>query len=388
MKIKTMMAAATAALLFASCSKDDQGETPVVVGESQSVTISIQEEEVSRAIGAPEVVAVVTFSEGQLYFANAAGVIRHIYNIHPTNPTNVNDATPGTTINMSDINATGFEIKNIKGDVTEAVIVGNHTPIGLTATVGSNISGVKKKAILPGIQTNAAGNLTNATLYGAGTLTTPVPATPEKKEVSMSLKPHVARIELVDITGSGNITAFDVEGVFVNNYYESINGDRSLIAAPKNHGQGGATIYGDNTGAYATGSPFYTWSATNFGNTSTNLTKTVDGVLPTSTKVWAYNVLAPEGAGLQPSRLIIALNNVLASGFTFTGPQFVTVKGFKDSSSQPVTHFEAGNIYSIDAASLVFDETNVGGTAEAKDIDVTVKVTKVTWARQSITPEL
>lgn len=388
MKLRSILAVALTAVVFAACSKsEDSNENK----DAKSVLIKFEEEGYTRAIGAPVANnTTVVFGEGKLYLANSTGVIRKVYDFHPTNATNVNDPIPGTTIKIGDVVGVpaGLEIENVPGDVTQAVLVGNHSSMTGLPTSG-NISGVKDFLVTPAMQ-GASTDITSATLYGECTLTV---TAPNKLEANITLKPHVARIELVDITGNGTITGFDIDGVFINKYYEGVANNRALISPStlKDNGAGGVTTYGDNTAAYPTAlkARFYDYdAATHFGNATATLTKTPDGLVG---KVWSYNLLAPEStvpANLKAAQMVVSISGVTSSMYTFTGPQLLTVNRFVDMASAEIAYFEAGKVYSINAGQFTFDENNVKGTANTSPIDVTVKVTLIKWTVVPMKPEL
>lgn len=380
---------------LSSCSKEDKEPGPGNEGTS-SVYLKIEQGVLdSKAIETPAALATVDFTNGVLYFTDAAGVIKHRFEIDATGPTNVNDdPSPGTKIKRSDLTG-GLEIKKIEATVKKAYLIGNHTLISdyPSTAVGANISAITDHALT---YTNSqatinGSNLIDATLYGMGELVKRPLGTAQQFDVTIPLKPHIARIEIYDITGENStdpatdFQEFNIKGVFVNNYYEGVNLDNTTTGFAKNWGAGGAELYGDGVGYPA---HLHEWSAANFNNaTVTDMVKHADGT--DLTKVWAFNVFAPNAAAEFP-HIILSVSNIKTDpDKTWDEPSFVTVRSFKkDNAPTEDAVLEAGKIYRLKPGYFTFNPTNLFGSAELSSIDVMVNITLLEWSEQGIKPNV
>ncbi len=175
-------------------------------------------------------------------------------------------------------------------------------------------------------------------------------------EVRITLNPLVSRMELLGVNAIDNpdngtqVTAFDVTGVFVDDYFPNFN----YI------GGGAGTTYNQGT------------DAMNFsGMGDTGSWSAVAGVAKpnqSTADVWAYQV----AAGGTP-RLIIRLENVYVDGTlmedTDGNPEvkFLTVAGYNNMST---TTFQRGVIYRIPTISFYADkEKSDGGLDDKPNID-------------------
>lgn len=404
MKIKTTFAVLLAAMVgFTSCQKDENGDGPGN-GDTRSVFMKIEKDILeSRAIEAPGTAATVEITQGILYFTDAQDIVKYRFTLNTTGPTDVNEAVPGTTIKISDLTA-GLEIKKIDPVVKKAYLVANEDLIVgfVSPNVGQSITLLTGQALPLTTQGGVNGaNLTDITLYGMGELVKRPAGSAEQFDVTIPLKPHVARIEIVDITGEDSpapnvreLKEFNIKGVFVNNYYEEVTMGRGLVAGKLKHwGAGGTSVYGPTNGSYP--AAMYEWSATNFNNTVTDMVKYGDGTDATSKqKVWAFNVFAPEGATVEFPHIILSISNVVTDpAKTYDEPSFVTVRSFKYDDAGPgasgaEAKLEAGKIYRLKAGYFKINPDNFYGSAELTSIDVKVNVQLLTWSIQGIKPEV
>ncbi|NDV67124.1 hypothetical protein [Bacteroides sp. 224] len=410
-----MMTIAALTMGLTSCSNDNE-VVDTQNEETQNLSIRIAQPEMSRAVAGPEANKAnpVVFSDGELLLCNASGKILDVYAFSSTLATDLSL----NRIAIGDAIATnGVTITNVDGDVRSAYIVGNSGAIktvdnigySAVAKKGEYISSVKAYTVTPVMQYNATNkDLANVTLWGEGTLVpdpSVAPTDPAKKYVEITLRPHVARLEIADVTAVPNttgvsITQYDVKGIYINKYYPTLSLDARTPAAIVNSGQGGTTVYGDNQGVYASALKgiLYDYSTTYFGNTTTTaLTKYPNGT--NNVDVWAYNLLAaPVIAGdavlatattLAP-QVIVEVENVQASNSqSYANMRYITVGKLIDATtSTTITHFEAGKIYTIDPGSFEFDVDGVKDDANVGKIDLRVKVSLITWTTVGMKPEI
>lgn len=370
---------AVASLLvgFTSCSNDDEGGKPET-NTPKNMLLKIGKPS-TYAEGAAQGAATATFTSGDLYFTNTAGVIVAHYTISAA-------ATSATNIDIAALtSAAGETITDLPGSITNVHVVGNTAALPTSGT----ISAVKAQALLVENQANIA----NVNLFGEGAATLKTAGTPgvsnDLYEAKVDLAPTVARIELSDITATGTaITGFEVEGIFIDNYYSQAGVDGTVVAANLvNNSSTPETDWVDNSVLYPnTLTPsIYDWYAPALPSAANKVAPATAG------QVWGYNVFAQAiGTGSAVPRIIIRLNNVTttaASGITFTGPQFITVKGLLDSGVA-LTTIEAGKVYNLAAGGLEFDHTNITPQPNVSAIDVEVTVTVADWIPVSVTPNI
>ena len=380
MKFKyAVLTAVTFLAAFVGCSNDDEkGGTVNNTPKSLFLKIS-NDAPATYAEGPVQGAAPVVFSSGTLYFTDAAGDILGYYTISTA-------ATSTTNINITTLTGTGETIQNLPGETKDVYVVGNTT--GLPTS--GNISVVKSKLL----QVYSQATITNVHLYGTGTLpaTPTTPAVPgvsnDLYSVSLILSPTVARLELTDITATGEITGFEVAGIFVDSYYSQAAMDGTVDAANMIINGTNAPAFDNETSEYnvALKGPIYDWY-------SPALAAVTNVAIPaTASSVWGYNIFAAAGSagGSTVPRIIIRLKNITAtvsSGITFPGDQFLTIRGLK-SAGTALAAINAGEVYNIGAGVFTFDETNLTSVPNMALIDVIVNVTTANWVPVAVTPDL
>lgn len=362
------LAVAALLLSFNSCSSNDDTEA-IDNTDTKSVFLKLgKSTPTTHSVGAPVTNGDdVIFTSGDIYFVNASGAILKHYTISSAlaSPTNISlaDALAGTPIT------------NLPGNTEEVFVVGNTS--GLPTS--GNISAVKEHLI----QVTAQDDINDVNLFGSGPIVDPIsPATTYTCEVELS--PTVARIELTDITASGVITGFSVDGIFVDYYYKQASADGSVDAAD-------FVENGPSASAFANLSPQYPVglkpSIYDFYDPALAATGVLAKPAGTGT-VWGYNLFASTSSAVP--RVIIRLSNIATSdNSTYSGTQFITIRGFKTvSGSTSLTSIAAGNIYKIAAGGLVFKETDLSPIPNLNLIDVQVTINVVDWTVVGVTPEL
>lgn len=356
---------------FSNCSNNDNPDDGNDK-ESKSVFLKISGGKISTyAEGSPATDgATVGFSSGDIYFVNASGAILAHYALSSAT---TNLATGN--IKLDDIKA-GQLISNLPGQVSSIHVFGNTS--GLPTT--GNISAVK--ATLKNVITQGA--LASVNLYG--TTNTLTPTSGNDYTASIDLKPTVARIELTDITSTGVITGFSVDGIFIDNYYYQAAVDGTVAGANLVNNISDATLFLDNSSVYPTARKTFVYDYFASGITATSQV-----AIPTvASSVWGYNLFAnTAGSGsFAIPRIVIRLSNITTSDLsTYSNPQFITVKGLKEGTSS-LTSIDAGKVYNIGAGALTFKESDLTPAPNMGAIDVTVTVTLAEWEVVSVTPEL
>lgn len=391
------LAIATLVIGLSSCSKDDPKQGPIEEG-TKSITLKISNTPTTRAEGTTQVEESVKFTSGHLYFTTSSGVIvKHF--------TMTDATTAGANINITAVTgATGSELKNIPFDATKVYVVGNIAIPPIITLNTTNISAVKEISLTVESQVEVvAGNVVN--LYGEGDIL----GTDPTYTAAVKIAPTVARIELADITSTGSvITGFVVEGIFIDNYYAKAHVVETL--------QGEIVSNNDNATAIhfseAVGTKYlldlkpsiYDWFPEGAGALKDGIIASAKIAKPiTASKIWGYNVFATKaGALASVPRIIIRFSSVSTtteSGVTFTGPQFITIKGFVKGANSvtqtgepditegnSIPTIKSGHVYNIGAGVLTFDESNLTPLPNMKTKDVTVTIPK--WVVVPVKPVL
>lgn len=310
----------------------------------------------------------VVFNKGVIYFVTTDGQITKQMTI-------TSDVSDDNNINMTDIKA-GYEVKNIAAHTKYVHIVGNHD--GLPASP-KNISVVTSTNVTVQMQKDDLGGISKATLYNSSASEL-ILESGNKYKATVELMPHASRIELADVTAEGDITEFQLDGIFVNNYFMQVQVDRTTSQGDLIDNASDPDKYIGDQDPYPSTLPLYDYSTSGIGIYNNKVVKPDAG-----NKVWAYNVLA----GNPAPRIILRLSGVKVNGQSLNGDRFITIKGFKDDATgQPITVFEPGKIYTIAAGKLKFNENDLSAIPEVGTIDVEVKVTLIKWKTKPVTPEI
>lgn len=350
MKKIFLFAASVAALSFASCSNDggntETGKEPTQL----SIRLAGVVPSSSRAVEAPGQTAVGTIqlTDGHIFIVNPLdGVIDN-------EPLNVTDAKGAGQTFPRPVPADSrvFILGNIPSD---APAMNTLTTLAAVKAVTSDIT----------LQSNYA----QAALANSDGQPTGFTASNGTASVSVSIKPLISRLELVQIEGASDITAFTVTGVYVDDYYP-----RFTLGG----GYSGTMFSLGSTGTY-NGATFYknegTWAAAQA--TAGDPFIAVPELSSGSGEVWAYNV-AP---GSLP-RLIVRLSGVKYNPGTGevdlgTTPHYLTMTGYTNLGSAA---FERGKIYRLSGSTgFQFDHDDLGLVPNPVDIDLTVQVQIDEW---------
>lgn len=355
---------------FIGCSNnEDPGDTENK--ENKSVFLKISGgEATTHSEGDPAIDnSDVGFSSGDLYFTSTAGVILAHYFL-----TGADTDLAAGNIKLSEIK-TGRAVPNIPGQVTTVYVVGNTSGLPITG----NISSVK--GTLKSITTQ--GTLASVNLYGTNTL---MHTSGTNYTCAITLKPTVARIELTNIKSSGTvITGFTVSGIFIDNYYSQAAVDGTVNGGDLENNGSDATLFNTGSSAYDAPLSGYVFDFYPSGRAATALT-----VTPTdAADVWGYNLFGNVGSGsFAIPRIIIRISSITTSdGSSYTYPQFITIKGFKEGATS-LTSIDAGKIYNIGAGALTFNEKDLAPAPNMDAINATVTVTLAKWEVVEVTPEL
>lgn len=365
-KIKYLTIAVAVLLsVFSGCTKEDSENEKETKSKSLFLKIDHGVATYSESPSVNTGTSVI-LSSGNLYFVNASGTIVRHYALTDKDSENNN-------INIKEIEK-GKLLQDLPGSITHVYIAGN-TP---NLPTSGNIAAVKAAII----KVEAQKEMEAINLYGSNALK--APEAPDKPYTcTIELNPTLARVELADITARGAITSFEVEGIFIDNYHSQASVDGTLDVANLKSNGSDVSAFNNETSAYPTELNqavynFYTVALAS----ENNIVKLKD-----EKKVWGYNLFAST-AGSDVPRIVIRLKNIKTNnGTEIANPQFITIKGLVNGL-EPITGIKPGEVYSIGAGALAFDETQLAPVPNQKTIDVNVSITLATWKTISVTPEI
>ncbi len=376
-----MMVAALAALTFAACSNDNSVGTTT---EGEGIYIRFAGLSESRSESTPVADQTpVKFNSGYLVFGNfVADEITHVVGI-----------TSGTvTPNTVTVNAleNGQLFSGIDADYV--YVFGN---LSVTPVVGNALTTLLANAVEVADQTDTAGRLTTATLYGEGQIEDVSPGSNGQlaradKEAIFSVKPHAARFEISKIAGDATISSFNLAGIYINNTYVKLGLNGSALDANLLADGGDLLNYGIDHTQYAATAGYGSY-ATLYDEFSGGLASTSAVVEPTTGNVWSYNVLAPIGqtntVSAVPHIVLHFTDMTLVGGGMYnnqttgtSGEAYLTISRYFLSGVEQA--IEPSKIYKI--SSVDFDENDLDDVPEEKNqnedgFTVYVEVEFVNW---------
>lgn len=393
---KFLAIALAATTLFASCSKSEHEGLPNDE-KSKKVVISFVngvQGPVGRSIGESVTGDATTmkFTDGMLYFTDDAGVINYSVVI-------AQNAVAGG-IKPDELVAGAIHTFVIPSEATKVYIVGNLK--GSTYPTAGNIDQITDKEMDMASQTSLTEDkgIGLVTLYGADVLT-PKVGEENVYVAKISVKPIASRIEfhqfealVIDEDGSPNkgkeITDFDIEGIFIYNFYKEsyltgkkiINGSLFAPANPADPDSfivaSGNDFDEDENGLY------FNHDAAGIGEFNTPFYNAGTDV------VWAYNLFAPTDAAAAFPNIVVKVNNIKIDGEDKTD-KWLTVKNLKyaaghANAGENITSMEAGKIYKI--KNFKFNIDHLSDTPEQLTVTAEVEVELINWEEIDLEPEL
>ncbi len=360
-KIKLLALAAMAVVGLGSCSND--GNDPQKPAGDARLTVKLSGVNVvrSRAAQDPATEGALTLIGDQSYIF-VADVDGHIVQAVEIDPATAVDPAPGQELTEPvAVGSTVYIVANIpSGDV--ASVLGKST----LAEVKNFVSAISTQQ--GGYESPSMANVegTEEEVTGTGNVT-----------LTVEIEPLVARLELaglqaVEDAAGNEITAFDVTGVFVDDYFPSFTYT----------GAASGTIL-SLVEAMAVEDAVPNDVLANWGMKDIVASCSADAnmVAALEDQVWAYNVVA---SGLP--RLIVRLDNIVytsasgTTGISLSGPRFLTVDGYTG-----VTEFERGEVYRVGAvdesgdSNFQFNFSHLGATPNEESVSLTVVVEVQPW---------
>ena len=348
------MTALVAVVALAGCTKNEN-----VATEDASVFVKISSGVDTKAIGDAIGTKPYVFTDGYMFFVGGGTITKRIV-IGASGDFTVAQLQSGQTI-------------TVPSSSTEVYVVGNIPTTGVTMPGAGPISAVQ--ALLISVQSQADASVTGdkVTLYGKGNI--------GSGSANVTVTPITARIEIAQISAGGAITSYKVAGIFVNHYYPNSKLDGTIGGSLVNNADDVAKYVGNGT-AYPSTLPLYDYNASGLPA----MTSLVCAPTPAG-KFWYYNVMAPSDApDAAVPHIVIRLTDVVAGGYNYPNPQFITIKAFKDGSNTALTKLTAGHAYKL--LNVPFTESDLTDKPETATIDVSVSITINNWITDTVTPVL
>lgn len=293
----------------------------------------------------------------------------------------INDYTDANTLSSVELEM-GKTFTNIKSNATTIYFLGN-TPSDLSLSTTGDIGTVVKNITGMSTQIDNEGGVSNVMLYGMGDIV--ITANGSSRSANITAQAQVARIEIPHLTMEGNVTGFQLDGIFINNFYYSAMLDGSV--------EGDLTFYGSDANFTQDDPSVPMYSSQYAGVTHDYDVALGLGYISGSTylpvsgsEVWAYNVFTADG---NVPHIILKFSNIVTSnGSLFDSPQFITVRGFSDvSSGASLTNLEKGRVYKF-AAGIPVDDSNFTSEPELEFVEVQLTVQVMAWEEHIVTPEI
>lgn len=380
MKQIKFLAAALAALTMLSCSKDgSKGPDNESSSTGRVVTINFANLANSgRSVAPPTATGAAsraTLSDAGIYFVTTSGTV---------------------VLSRAVTNAAEFAAPilctNVPNNATKVYIVANYiksvgaidatkTYPAITDANRVSLSALQKQ--FTGVTAESQVTVADVMMDGDAAITPTTANDVTTYAANVAIAPLVARIEVAQFTltntGNGTINSYDLQGVFVNNVYQSLDlssdvGNNILLSS--------GTLPFDQLGDHP--SWFKDWSSTGFSRTDMVTVPNANG------DVWGYSIFpAVKSAGtdnLLP-QLIFRINNVVINGDpAIAVPKYFTVMKFKESTpNKPdVTAFARNKCYKV--TNVRMDHESSVTDPEVSVIDVTVEVTVSDWEVVTIEP--
>ncbi|MCD7977327.1 MAG: hypothetical protein LUG51_09265 [Tannerellaceae bacterium] len=371
-------------------------------GKTRTVTLTVDSNVLTRAL-AQEVEdgRAVTFEDGYIYFVNVTGQITDYFMISATGDTQ--PLTNGQNVAIADIKNSN-EIQFTVSETAKAIhVFGNiGTTVNALPAANGNISTVMDIVTTLRSQSDTDGRVENVHLYGSGSITEVIGLLEPEYTSYVEISPITSRIELAKVSaknnaGGGTITAYTLDGIFLNYFY----GESDLIGSV-NINDFVAYTSRDDFSQY--GTPWYNlaykgltydWEANGRIATTTSLSSVPNQNLTnpaSNANVWGYNVFESEGVDYLPHLIVkfTGVTGTTSAGVALDAAQdyYVTVKRYHVNGVR-VEKFDRGYVYHIE--DLEFTADNLKDVGEWSDDDITVGVTMkvLDWKQQVLdTPEL
>ncbi|MDR1671667.1 MAG: hypothetical protein LBR57_04015 [Alistipes sp.] len=324
---------------------------------------------------------------GHIFFYNSAtGLIdKHV---------GLNEETITPNESISDLEDDRVVVVGVDGNADRCMIIFNDNDIVTASMVGRSIADVKNLVILTSAMNDDDGGIASVPLKGDAGITSASGTNGQgesyTREVVMDVTAMGTRLQVGGIAagvytpaGGGaavTITAFTVEGVFVNHTHSEMTVDRLTAGVPQ-------VDYMQDVSKYVSpATPGSGYAVATVGERLADIP--ADGaavgsplsVVPGDTRgrVWAYN-LVPATV----PHFIVRLSGIEyregdGEVKTLPGDKWLTVAAYHMTEGDTsINEFLAGNVYML--SNLVFDWSNLTDLPETQEGDVRVYVNVIPW---------
>lgn len=384
---KSLLTMCALGAIFAACSNEGNEVPDVTKGEKKTVFMKLDLKPQTKATEDPLGTGTVTAPVNDLhiyFYEGTGGNIQKYVKVTTT-----------TTPSITDL-ATGAQINDVPAAADKVLVRGN-VPANVSMPTSGAISTVENKEIEITTQSDKSqiilGHIAvNIQTYAGGS-PLPIPGMQSgDKYAEVTLEPGVARIEVEGLQAQGAIQTFSLDGIYVTNFFEKLKLGNGTSSSQKQ--------YGTDVSKYVENAVGTVYTAGN-GHLYDQFTAPLAAsgnpleVVPTGgNKRWAYHAFSNSATTANDQlQLVFKLSNVTAnpaSGVTFPvgTPQFLTVRGFKDSGTGQIVQLEKGKIYTISKADFKFDESNLTTVPNTNAVGVWLKVTVKNWQVVPVKPNL
>lgn len=377
---KSFLTMCALAATFAACSNEN--DVPNVEKGSKSVFMKMDLPAVTKAIESP-VTGTATVNNLHIYFHDGTDILKYV---------NVTATTPITITNLT----TGTKITDVPASATTVTIYGN-IPASASLPTSGTVAALKNVELNITTQNTIADVVLSGvdktlTTWHTGDAAVPYATgiADGDKYAEVEIAPAVARIEIEGLatTASSAVDAFNVEGIYLNNFFEKFNLGATVV--------GTKVQYGATPSLYAQGQGLYTVlnSGKLYDQAQVVATGSPKEAVPAGVNQrWAYQVVPNSNdtdvnEQLQLVFKLSGLQPKVGSSITFgSGDQFITVRGFKDNGGN-IVKIEPGKIYTISKTDFTFDESDVTTVPVVTAVGVWLKVTVKAWTVVAVKPNL
>lgn len=403
---KTALVACVALVAgLAGCSKEQSARENNETGE-KTVRIHIEQGTGTRAAGEAVGAQVVTMKDAVIYFAGAGNnIVASVEVVFTAEGKALAYNEEAKTVGIDVLtgvaagSSNGAEIVNLPASVANVYVVGNYKAGGIGAaypTTG-NISQFNGAGVISLASQSAANGVANVALFGKSGLGAVVtPATPTsnaKYSVSINVAPVAARFEVGQIAATfdandsadgvivSHIASFSLDGIYLSNVYRSMGFDGTAAGTLVPNSVAIAD-YSSANAAYAADGIISDYTAANLvAQDAKTYAPVANAASAEGDPVWAYNLLAPAGAPM--STLVVRVSDVVLDNGDdelYSGDKTLTVRNiYKEVAGvkTKIGTLTPGEVYSI--TNLEFAEDHLTNNPNQNLIDVTVKITMMSW---------
>jgi hypothetical protein len=395
-----------AALLLAvglvGCSRESANDE----NEARSVVLTVTSSS-TRAVTEPITGSTTTplKAYGRVFFVSSGGTITKMLPIMADTDSGTDYATSsGATLNIKDLKlGTAVEITGVPSNSTQVYVVSGlpaanfFDAVGAATNVSAYLAAAYDVEDAYDSETSTLGGVRTVPQIGSGIIVHDGSAYADQFVAAVDIYPAVGRVELTQLTGkTGEITSFKVQGVYVNNFFETISLDGTPASyVPKDNGSTTAEYSGTNPGYYENKPWVYDEHASTGWESAGGVLKfekTSD-----SGEVLGYNLLARQLGSTDHyfPHLVIEITDVVCvdsdnHNLYKDKTWYLTITNVVAHDAVQIednwVKFEAGKVYQIE--NLPFELGNLSPVPEPSDKKVTCTVTVKPWVVMNVDPVL